>query len=171
MATLARQRGMPTIIVVRSATSKAKMLQDGLSHVLASDDPDFLRDLEHAARDLGATAVFDGVGGALISRMIGALPLRSSIFFYGFLSGAEAVTFHSSTLMMKDTTMRRFSNFDSSTVRDPKSLSQMLADLEGCIDDPLLRTHVGQEFALSEFEQAMSYEGAGGRKAVFVPSR
>lgn len=170
MAALARRRGMPTLIVVRSATSKAEMLRNGLPHVLASDDPDFLRDLEHAARDLGATAVFDGVGGALISRMIGALPPRSSIFFYGLLSGAEEVTFHSSILMVKDMTIRRFSNFNTPTVRDAKSLAHMLADLEGCIEDPLLRTHLGQEFDLSEFESAMNYDEAGGRKAVFAPS-
>ncbi len=65
------------------------MLRNGLLHVLASDDADFLRDFEHLAAELGATAVFDGVGGALISRLIGILPRRSSIFFYGFLSGVE----------------------------------------------------------------------------------
>jgi NADPH:quinone reductase-like Zn-dependent oxidoreductase len=111
------------------------------------------------------------LGGALISRLIGALPRRSSIFFYGFLSGVEEVTFHSSIFMMKDMTMRMFSNFNSPTVRDARSLAHMLEDLEGCIEDPLLKTRLGQEFDLSEFEAAMNYDGLSGRKAVFMPSR
>ncbi len=171
MVALARRRNMPALIIVRSTASKAEMLRNAVPHVLASDAPDFLRNLEQLARELGATAVFDGVGGSLISQMIGALPPRSSIFFYGFLSGAEMVTFHSSIFMMKDTTMRRFSNFDSPSVRDEKSLVNMLADLENCIDDPLFRTSVGQDFALSEFEAAMEYDAADGRKAIFVPSK
>jgi NADPH:quinone reductase len=171
MAALARLRGIPTLLIVRSATSKAEMLRNGLLHVLASDDADFLRDFEHLAAELGATAVFDGVGGALISRLIGILPRRSSIFFYGFLSGVEEVTFHSSIFMMKDMTMTLFSNFNSPTVRDARSLAHMLADLEGCIEDPLLKTQLGQEFDLSEFEAAMNYDGLSGRKAVFMPSR
>ncbi len=168
MAALARRRGTPTVIIVRSAASKAEMLRNGMPHVLASDDSDFIHELEHSARDLGTTAVFDGVGGTLISQMLGALPPRSSIFFYGFLSGAEKVTFHSSVFMMKGATMKRFSNFDSPTVRDEKRLVNMMADLEGCIEDPWFRTHVGQDFDLSEFQAAMKYDATSGRRAIFV---
>ena len=66
--------------------------------------------------------------------------------------------------------MRRFSNFDSPTVRDEKRLTNMLADLEGCIEDPKFGTHVGQRFDLSEFEEAMKYDASSGQKAIFVPS-
>jgi NADPH2:quinone reductase len=68
---------------------------------------------------MGTTAVFDGVGGAFLGRMIGAFPAWSSIFFYEFLSrGGEQVAFYSAIFMMKDLTMRRFSNFESVTVKD-----------------------------------------------------
>lgn len=115
LAVLARRRGMSTLVIIRSEKAKEEMLRSGVKaeHVLDSGDPNFLHDLEQTARELGTTAVFDGVGGAFISQMIGALPPRSSIFFYGFLSGAEKVAFHSSIFMMKDLTMRRFSNFES----------------------------------------------------------
>ena len=93
------------------------------------------------------------------------------LFRSGFLSGVEEVTFHSSIFMMKDMTMRLFSNFNSPTVRDAKSLAHMLADLERCIEDPLLKTQLGQKFDRSEFESAMNYDGLSGWKAVFMPSR
>jgi NADPH2:quinone reductase len=171
MTFLARRRSIPTLIIVCSSASKAEMLRDGVQHVLAIDDPGFMQDFEQAARTLGTTAVFDGVGGAFISQLLPALPPRSSIYFYGFLSGAEKVSFHSAVFMMKDLTMRRFSNFESPSVRDGKSLMNMLEDLEGCIEDPLFRTLVGQDFDLQEFDAAMEYKGEGGRKAVFVPSK
>jgi NADPH2:quinone reductase len=171
MTFLARRRNIPTVTIVRSSESKAEMLRDGLQHVLASDDPGFLRDFEQTASTLGTTAVFDGVGGTFLSQLLAALPLRSSIYFYGFLSGLEKVSFNSAVFMMKDLTMRRFSNFESPTVRDGKSLMNMLEGLESCIEDPLFRTLVGQDFGLAEFDAAMEYKGVGGQKAVFVPSK
>jgi NADPH:quinone reductase-like Zn-dependent oxidoreductase len=171
MTFLARRRNIPTLIIVRSSESKAEMVQDGVQHVLASDDPDFMQYFEQTARTLGTTAVFDGVGGAFIGQLLPALPPRSSIYFYGFLSGAEKVSFPSTVFMMKDLTMRRYSNIESPTIRDGKSLMNMLEDLEGCIEDPSFRTLVGQDFDLSEFDAAMEHKGSGGRKAVFVPSK
>lgn len=73
--------------------------------------------------------------------------------------------------MMKDLTMKRFSNFESPTVRDRKCLMNMPEDLEGCIEDTLFRTIVGQDFDLTEFDTTIEYKGVGGRKAVFVPSK
>ncbi|KAK9360194.1 alcohol dehydrogenase protein [Lipomyces starkeyi] len=173
LAVLARRRGMPILVIARSEKAKEGMLRSSVEaeHVLDSGDPDFMRDLEQTAREIGTTAVFDGVGGAFISQMIGALPPRSSIFFYGFLSGAEKVAFHSAIFMMKDLTMRRFSNFDSVAVRNEERRADMLKDLEGCIEDPLFTTCVGRDFELEEFEAAMEYEAAGGRKVVFVLSK
>jgi NADPH2:quinone reductase len=169
LAGLARRRGMQTLVIVRSTASKEELIDGGVAHVLASDDPNFTRDFEQMAHELNTTSVFDGVGGVLISEMIRALPSRSTIFFYGFLSGAEKVSFHSSIFMMKDTTMKRFSNFDSITVRDENNLLNMLKDLQSSIEDPMFRTRVGRCFKLSEFEAAMEYEVGAGSKAVFVP--
>ena len=150
---LARRRGVPAVVITRDWSST----------------PDFLRELEQTAADLGATAVFDGVGGSLISRILPALPRKSSLYCYGFLDRAEPVTFHSSLLMMKDLTIRRFSNFESPTVRDPRKLAAMLADLEGCIEDPAFRTKLGRIFDLADFDAAMQYAAAHGAKPVFVP--
>jgi len=170
LAVLARRCGMPILVIVRSEKAKEELLKSGagVEHVLSSSDPDFMRDLEQEARELGTTAVFDGVGGALISKILGALPPKSSIFFYGFLSGPEKVEFPSAVFMMKNLTMRRFSNFNTVTVKE--RLGDMLKDLEGCIEDPLFRTSLGKDFELKEIEAAMEYEG-GSKKAVLVFSK
>jgi NADPH2:quinone reductase len=170
MALLAQRRGLPTLVIVRSDAAVTAMTRAGMPHVLASDDSEFLVKLEYISGHLGTTAVFDGVGGSLMSQIIGALPPRSSIFFYGFLAGPERMSFHSSIFMMKELTMRRFSNFESATVRNEQSLVNMLTELESCISRPSLRTRIGQEFKLSDFEAAMEYESANGGKAILIPA-
>ncbi|RDW77812.1 NAD(P)-binding protein-34 [Coleophoma cylindrospora] len=167
LVVLAQRRQMPILVIVRSEKAREEVLKSGVEvgHVLSSSHPDFLRDLEQKAQELGTTAVFDGIGGALISKILGALPRQSSIFFYGFLSGAEKVEFPSAIFMMKEYTMRMFKNSETVTVKE--KLRDMLKDLEGCIDHPLFRTSLGREFQPEEIGAAMEYEGLN-TKAVLV---
>lgn len=169
LVVLARRRAIPTLVVVREPGARSELETAGAARVLASGEQDFARQLERAARELEATAVFDGVGGALVSQMLAALPPRSSVYFYGFLAGPENVAFPSSLFMMKDLTMRRFSNFDSATVRDEARLAAMLADLETCIDHPMLRTFVGAALEFEQIDEAMRFSGRG--KPILLPSR
>jgi NADPH2:quinone reductase len=125
--------------------------------------------LEKTAKELGTTAVFDGVGGELTSQILGAVPPKSRIYFYGFLSGQEKVAFISAVFMFKDLTMKRFANFETVTVKDKKKRAEMFKELEGCIDDPLFRTTLGKDFKLEEVKNAMKYEG-GAKKAVLMVS-
>jgi NADPH2:quinone reductase len=163
---LARQRCIPVLVIVRGKTSKEELKSEvEVEHILSSDDPDFLPELEQKAKELGTTAVFDGVGGSLISKMLPVLPSGSSIFFYGFLSGAEKVEFPSAVFMRRNLSMKRFSNFDTVTVKE--NLGDMLIYLEGCIEDPAFRTSLGKQFKPEEIEAAFEYEG-GRKKAVLV---
>jgi NADPH2:quinone reductase len=167
LAVLARQRGMAILVIVRSEKSKEDVLKNGVEeeHILNSSHPDFTRNLEQMAKKLGTTAVFDGIGGSLVSKMFGALPPHSSVFFYGFLAGAEKLELSPGLIMMKDLTIKRFSNFDTLTVKE--RLVDMLTDLEGCIEDPQFRTSLGEHFEPEEFDAAMEYDG-GSKKAVVV---
>jgi NADPH2:quinone reductase len=167
IASLGQRRKTPILIIVRSEKSRQEVLKNGVEakHVLSSDHPDFLTDLAQTAQELGTTAVFDGIGGTLISKIVGSLPPRSSIFFYGFLSGTEKVEVSSAVFMFKDITMKRFSNYNTATVIERKE--EMFKYLEGCIDDPIFRTVLGDEFEPKDIEAAMEYEG-GAKKAVLV---
>ena len=70
--------------------------------------------------------------------------------------------------MGRDLTLRRFSNFDSPTVRDPLALRRGMQELETVAADPLFHTRVGRSFAMNEVDAAMAYETSPGAKAVFV---
>lgn len=70
--------------------------------------------------------------------------------------------------MMKNLTLRRFSNFESRTVKEPEKLVSALKALEGMIDDPMFTTRIGKEFSYDQIELAMAYESRVGAKAVLV---
>ena len=168
IAALARQKQIPVLLLVRSQHGREQLHSLQLEHVLVTGDEDFDTKFEQLAEKLKTTAVFDGVGGELISRIAPRLPRNSSVWFYGFLAGATPISVASFTFMTKNLTMKTFSNFNSATVRDPARLREALEYLSVRIADPLFRTRVGRTFRLDQIGEAMSYETKPGAKAVLL---
>ena len=168
LAALARRWEVPAVLLVRTPEAGAALRSQGIEHVIVTQ-PGYLDELARLAATLGTTAVFDGVGGELVSALAPVLPMNSTVYFYGFLAGAKPVSVPSVLFMRQNLTLRRFSNFESATVRDPAKLDAALKDLQACVDDPLFDTRIGQEFRFDQFEAAMAYEAIPGAKAVFVP--
>lgn len=168
LAALARRRRIPAILLVRTPAAKAELQRRGIEHVMINQE-DSLNELTDLAARLNATAIFDGVGGELVTHIAPLLPMNSTVYFYGFLAGAAPISLPSMLIMRKNLTLRRFSNFESATVRDAEKLDAALEALQSCIDDSLFETRIGQEFRLDQFDAAMSYEAVPGAKAVFIP--
>jgi NADPH:quinone reductase-like Zn-dependent oxidoreductase len=119
--------------------------------------------------ELKATAVFDGVGGELISLIAPRIPRNSTFWFYGFPAGAAPVSVPSGFDMSKNLTMKPFSNFNTATVRDPAKLKHALGYLHEHIADPLFRTKIDKTFRLDQVQEAMAYETELGAKATLLP--
>jgi NADPH:quinone reductase len=168
LAAQARRRDIPAILLVRTPAAKAELQRRGIEHVVVTQEG-FRSELADLAARLGTTAVFDGVGGELIDGIAPILPMNSTIYFYGFLAGATPISLPSVLFMRKNLTLKRFSNFESATVRNVERLDAALKDIQAFIDDPLFETRLGQEFRLDQFDAAMSYETVPGAKAVFIP--
>jgi NADPH:quinone reductase len=165
LAALARRRNIPSILLARTEAAKTALINAGVEHVILMNEG-FVERLGVQAAELSATAVFEGVGGLLPGQIAPCLPMHSTMYLYGVLAGPTPFTMPSALIMMKDLTVRRFSNFESTTVKDSTKLQDALIDLENVIEDPLFRTNVGTTFAYEDIEQAMTYEGAGGYKAI-----
>jgi NADPH:quinone reductase len=168
LASLARRRKLPVIFLVRTEAARESLAASGAEHVIVTSREGFTDTLGALSAELGTTAVFDGVGGELLGKIAPSLPLNSTIYFYGFLGGATAVPIQSVLFMMKNLTMRRFSNFESRTVKERERLVAALKALEGVIDDPMFRTRIGDTFRYDQIESAMAYESRDGAKAVLV---
>jgi NADPH:quinone reductase len=165
LAALARRRNIPAIFLARNEAAEAALVKAGVQHVIQMDEG-YLERLGALAAELNTTAVFEGVGGLLPGQLAPCLPMHSTMYFYGFLAGTEPFALPTVLFMMKDLTLKRFSNFESATVKDSARLQAALSDLETMIDDPLFRTNLGPSFAYEEIEQAMAYEGRQGDKAI-----
>ena len=168
LAALARRRDVPVIRLVRSASGRDALEKLGTAHVLATDHGDFERDFTALAQRLRATAVFDGLGGGIVGRLAPIVPENATFYFYGFLDGGTPMSMPTSQFMAKNLTMKRFSNFQTTTVQDPMILDETLTDLRGCIDDPLFRTRIGRAFPFEDIEAAMRFEATPGAKAVLT---
>lgn len=167
-AVAAKQSNIPAIFLVRSSSARDFLVDNGVERVLVTTDADFEIQLQESATSLNATAVFDGVGGELLGRLIPRLPTGTTIFIYGFLGGSAHTTFPSSLILSRNITIRRFSNLESSTVRDPALLRAATEAIETMIGNPLLKTKIGQEFSVDQFDAAMSYKEEQGFRAVIV---
>lgn len=168
LAFLARRRNLPAIFLVRSLAAQESLQRRGIEHVIVTADENFERRLGGLAAELQTTAVFDGVGGDLTSRIAPNLPANSTIYVYGLLGGAAPVSFPSTLFLTKNLVVKRFSNFESQTVKDPTKLTAALKELEGLIDEPMFRTRIGRQFAFDQISEAMNYESRSGDKAILV---
>ena len=165
---LARRRGIPALHLVRNEAAKHDLAELGITSVLVTSDQNFERDFEARAGELGATAVFDGIGGELIGRIAPHLPANATVYGYGFLGGNTQLGVTSLQITLKNLTIKRFSNFETATVKDDRRLAAALATLSEIAADPLLRTRIGREFSFDDIDEAMTYQAARGLKAVLV---
>ena len=171
VAALSRRMEVPALFLVRSEESREELQGFGIQHIQNTNAEGFEKVFAKLAEHLKATAVFDGVGGELASRIAPHLPSNSVLSVYGLLDGPAPISIPSGLFLMKNLSIRRFSNFNSATVQDKGELRKALEYLRGIIEDPMFRTKLGKTFRFHEIAEAMAYESTPGAKAVLLPNQ
>jgi NADPH2:quinone reductase len=171
IASLARRMDIPAIFLTRSEASLSELQDLGIEHAMNTRAEDFENTFARLAEQLNATVVFDGVGGELTSRIAPHLPSNSVLYIYGLLAGSAPISISPGLFLMKNLSIRRFSNFNSATVQDKAKLIEALGYLQEIIEDPMFRTKLGKTFGFYEIADAMAYESTPGAKAVLVPNQ
>lgn len=166
---LAEKKNVLVISLVRSDSQKRELERLGQTNILVTTELGFEEQLKSMAEKLHTTAIFEGVGGELVSRIAPLLPMKSTIYFYGFLTGAASFSLQSRLMMEKNMLMRPFSNFMSKTVTDRKRLFQALTTLSELIENPAFRTKVGSRFKYEQIDEAIQFAGEHGEKCLLVP--
>ncbi len=162
---------IPIISIVRNESSRKQLEELEAPNILIQNDTNFDTQLEELSNQLKTTAVFDGIGGELISRVAKVLPQGSCIYVYGFLGGDKPLCLHTSIVLMKGITIKGFGNFTSATVTDTKKLEEALTDLSKIINMPHFKTKVGKKFKLEEIDEALNSIYEDGKKAVLHPNK
>jgi NADPH2:quinone reductase len=162
--------GLPVISIVRNEEGKKELEALGASQVLIHGTLEFKEQFATLSRELKTTAVFDGVGGVLLSELLEAVPPRTTVYAYGFLGGATPVTFHTG-ILVKGITIKGFSNFETETVQDHDQLAEALQQISKVIHMPHFRFKIAAKFTLEQIDQALAFNSTNGSKAMFKTGR
>jgi NADPH2:quinone reductase len=158
---------LPIIAIVRNEEAKLELEKLGAKHVLVQGTPQFLKQFAALSAELRTTAVFDGVGGALLSEVLELVPAGSTIYAYGFLDGGTPVSFHTG-ILIKGITIKGFSNFKTETVQDPEQLAAALEEISKVIHLPHFKFKIGKKFSFEDIEQAIGYVASTAGKALLT---
>jgi NADPH:quinone reductase-like Zn-dependent oxidoreductase len=158
----------PLISIVRNEEGKQLLKGLGATYVLAQDEPDFNNQLKETALKLNATAIYDGVGGAALNKIIDLVPNDSMIYSYGLLGDDTPLHVFMRQILFRGLTIKSFSTNRSQTLRDPKQLSLALKLIPDIIDMPHFKTKVGKKFKLYEIDDALAYTPTGIGKAILT---
>jgi NADPH:quinone reductase len=160
----------PLISIVRNVAGKKELSALGATHIAVQNDPAFQQQLQEMSKALSATAVFDGVGGEVLNKIIEVIPNNAAISLYGYLGDAIPLTVHTRTLSAKGITIRPFVNFRTETVMDPQRLEKALQDLGAIFHQPHFKTKPGPTFSFAEINDALAFTAAHGEKPILSPS-
>jgi NADPH:quinone reductase len=160
----------PLLSIVRNEAGKKELAALGATHIAVQDDPTFRQQVQEFSKELSATAVFDGVGGEVLNKIIEVVPNNAVIYSYGFLGDAIPLTVHTRTLSAKGITIKPFANFRTETVMNPQRLEKALQELAAIFHQPHFKTKPGPIFSLAQINDALAFTAAHGEKPILSPS-
>ena len=87
---IAKYAGATPIAMTRTAAKRDQLIAAGATHVIATEEHDFVKEVLRITDGLGARVVFDPVGGKDFSRLVSVLSFRGTAFIYGALVDGDA---------------------------------------------------------------------------------
>lgn len=157
----------PIVSIVRNERGKKELQSLGAENIVVRAAEDFKKSLSEISQQFNATAIFDGVGGRLLTEIVDQIPFNSSIYSYGFLDGDAAFSF-STKVLMRGITIQGFSNFRTPTVRDDENLAAALSDISQVIHMPHFKTKTGKQFSFREANEALAFSSQEGKAALAI---
>jgi len=100
----AKKEGVTLINIVRRPEQVTTLEELGAEHILDSSSETFAADLKDIATTTEATGYFDPIGGEFTETVLNALPISSTAYVYGALSG-KPVTIGVTTLIFYQKTV------------------------------------------------------------------
>jgi len=86
---LANYAGATPIAFTRTSAKKARLLEAGAAHVVATEEVDMLKEVMRITDGKGARVIFDPVGGPNFPKLIATLAHQGIAYLYGLLDEGE----------------------------------------------------------------------------------
>ncbi|ENX56380.1 MULTISPECIES: zinc-binding dehydrogenase [Acinetobacter] len=107
VAMIAQARGLQVINLVRRSDAIAEMQALGIQHVVATDKPDWKRQVKAIHADQPLIAGVDSIGGSASGEMLNLLSENSLLVSFGSMTG-ETMQISSGDLIFKQATVKGF---------------------------------------------------------------
>lgn len=157
--------GYAAIALVRNEEAKQELEKLGAQHVLIHGTPEFKEQFAALSAELKTTAIFDGVGGGLLSEILELAQPGTTVYAYGFLGGATPVSFHTG-ILVKGITIKGFSNFKTETVLDHTQLASALEEISQVLHLPHFKFKIGKRFSFEDIDEALGFAASTSGKAI-----
>lgn len=83
---LANWAGAVSIAATRTSAKRDALLKNGAQHVVATEEQDYVAEIQRITNGKGARIVFDPVGGPFVEKLAESMSPRGILFVYGGLS-------------------------------------------------------------------------------------
>jgi NADPH:quinone reductase-like Zn-dependent oxidoreductase len=104
---MVKAEGATSIATTRTSKKKATLIDVGATHVIATEEEDFLARVKEITGAKGARVIFDSIAGKGVERLAQAAALGGTIFEYGALA-AEPTPFPLFTALGKGLSIRGY---------------------------------------------------------------
>ena len=151
---MVRSEGAISIATTRTSKKKAALVEVGATHVIATQEENFIARVKEITVDKGARVIFDSIGGKGIELLAGAAAFGGTIFEYGALA-PEPTPFPLFTALSKGLSIRGY------TLREVLSDLKLRAKAEQYVFDHVkagdFKPRIDRVFAFADIVEAHRY--------------
>ncbi len=150
---LVKDAGAVAIATTRTSAKKAKLLELGADHVVATEEEDLPERVKEITGGKGVRVVFDPVGGAYLETLAKVTADEGTIYLYGMLAGEPSVYPMSS--FGRGLSLTSYSVYQITLV--PERLEKMKKYIYERLADGRLKPEVARTFPFAETIDAYRY--------------
>jgi NADPH:quinone reductase-like Zn-dependent oxidoreductase len=151
---MAKAEGAISIATTRTSKKKATLVEVGATHVIATEEEDFIKRVNEITGGKGARVIFDPIAGKGIELLAQAAALGGTIFEYGALASGST-PFPLFTALGKGLSVRGY------TLREVLSVPKLRAKAEQYVFDQVkagdFKPRIDRVFPFAEIVEAHRY--------------
>jgi NADPH:quinone reductase-like Zn-dependent oxidoreductase len=162
---IANAVGAKSIALTRTSAKRQQLTAAGAKYVIATEEEDWLTEIDKITGGQGARVVFDPVGGPTLSQLIKAMSFQGLLYLYGALSD-QATTLPVLDLIGKIITIKGHNIWVTSG--DPTRQKAAVDFVINGLDTGTLKPVIDRVFAFDEIRDAHRYLEASGQVGKIV---